>query len=239
MATNPANRLRCGEGVALDKDARHILLLRHGQTDANKHRITQGHQPTSLNELGRRQAELLAARLATFVPRIEMIISSDLPRAMETAAPLAARLGLEVRYDPAWRERCYGVLEGKGPQERDEIRRQCNLRPDDAPPGAQTRDDYHAGIHAALSKLVCDDVGSRCVAVVTHGGACNAVAMMLADGRLPAAPGNLVPKEFNCPNGAVTHLVYRVTIDGSQFRYGCVFDVGHLDARSITDMDCG
>ena len=83
----------------------HIVLVRHGQTEANATGIVQGHLPTSLNELGHRQARLVARRLATFEPRIDLIISSDLPRTRETATPLAAALSMGVHYDPAWRER--------------------------------------------------------------------------------------------------------------------------------------
>ncbi|MEX0745714.1 MAG: histidine phosphatase family protein [Phycisphaeraceae bacterium] len=224
---------------AVREDALHILLVRHGETDANRDRIAQGHRPTSLNALGRRQAALVARRLAAFAPPIELIISSDLPRTMQTAAPLAERLGLSVQYDPAWRERCYGIFEGKGPKQRDEIRARYNLGPHDTPPGAQTRDAFHAGIRTALLRLVDASAGRRCVAVVTHGGACNAVAMMLSDGRLPAAADNATPAEFNCPNASVTHLIHRVTDAGPEYRYGCVFDVQHLEGATVTNLDCG
>lgn len=66
-----------------------ILLVRHALPVA-AHAV--GHQP-SLGPAGRRQAELLADWLA---PPVDAVVSSPLPRAQETAAPIAARFGLPV-----------------------------------------------------------------------------------------------------------------------------------------------
>src|SRR5687768_7173665 len=86
----------------------HLFLLRHGQTDSNAAGVVQGHLPVPLNDLGRRQAALLAARLTVASPRIGRVISSDLPRAAQTAQPIAAALGLSIEFDAAWRERTRG-----------------------------------------------------------------------------------------------------------------------------------
>ena len=218
----------------------HIVLVRHGQTDANRDHVVQGHQPTRLNSLGLRQAELVAERLERFAPRIDRIVCSDLPRTVQTAAPLARRLGLEVHYDPSWRERCYGTFEGKTLAERKVLRETLGLATDALPPGAQSEPDYQSGIRTALLALPGQFPQSRCIAVVTHGGACRAVTMMLADGRLPAAPGNPVPQNFNCPNAAVTHLIRTMTTDGPVYRYGCLYDISHLEALdAVTLTDAG
>ena len=71
-----------------------IFLVRHGAHD-RLDRILCGRMPdVSLGETGRQQAEAVARRLAR--ERIAAIFSSPLERAQETAAPVAARLGLEV-----------------------------------------------------------------------------------------------------------------------------------------------
>src|SRR4051812_17967585 len=90
-----------------------ILLLRHGQTDANATGVIQGHGPNPLNALGVEQARRLAARVRPVEPRPEVLVSSDLPRAMRTAEPVSAALGLPVHPDRAWRERGLGELEGQ------------------------------------------------------------------------------------------------------------------------------
>ena len=70
----------------------------------------QGHTPTSLNETGRAQADLLA-RFFAACP-LTAVWSSDLPRAEETAARIAAPHGLAVRIVPALRERNMEPFEG-------------------------------------------------------------------------------------------------------------------------------
>src|SRR2546423_13431725 len=84
----------------------HLLLLRHGQTDANATGVLQGHQPNALNELGRQQAQRLAARVARHHPRITALISSDLRRAAhgDMAPPGAESV-------PEFRARVLGAMD--------------------------------------------------------------------------------------------------------------------------------
>lgn len=90
-----------------------ILFVRHGETDWNVKRIIQGWTGTSLNALGRRQAALMAGRVARMGLKIDRVLSSDLGRAHQTAAILGKRLGLAVRKEPLLRERRFGEWEGK------------------------------------------------------------------------------------------------------------------------------
>src|SRR5688572_10288817 len=86
----------------------HVLLLRHGQTDANAGGVLQGWRPTPLNAAGHAQAWRLAQRLATFTPPVRRLVSSDLVRARQMAEAIAATLGLDPTFDSAWRERGLG-----------------------------------------------------------------------------------------------------------------------------------
>ncbi len=88
-----------------------LYLVRHGQSAGNAEGRFGGHSPTPLSELGLEQAEITAKTLAK--ERINVIYSSDLYRAVQTAAPLAELLGLPINKNPAFRERKVGVLEGK------------------------------------------------------------------------------------------------------------------------------
>jgi broad specificity phosphatase PhoE len=89
-----------------------LWLVRHGQTDWNREGRWQGqaaHAPP-LNEIGRAQAEAMAEKLES--AELEVIYSSDLPRARETAEIIARRFGLPVIVDPRLREIDLGVWEG-------------------------------------------------------------------------------------------------------------------------------
>jgi len=86
-----------------------VLLWRHGNTDWNNERRVQGHTDSQLNERGRAQAVAAAERLAALKP--DLIISSDLSRCWDTAAPLAQLTGLTVESEPRLRERDFGLWE--------------------------------------------------------------------------------------------------------------------------------
>jgi 2,3-bisphosphoglycerate-dependent phosphoglycerate mutase len=88
----------------------YLYLIRHGQSAGNAEGRFGGHGPTPLSELGKEQAEKTAAVLAR--EGVHAIYSSDLPRAVQTAQPLANLLNLPINTSPAFRERNIGVLEG-------------------------------------------------------------------------------------------------------------------------------
>jgi glucosyl-3-phosphoglycerate phosphatase len=87
-----------------------LIVVRHGRTGYNASRIIQGQLDVELDEVGREQAAAVAGRLAAFEPAV--IVSSDLRRAADTAAPLGALTGLPVRLDPRLRERGFGRWQG-------------------------------------------------------------------------------------------------------------------------------
>jgi broad specificity phosphatase PhoE len=87
-----------------------LLLWRHGQTAWNAANRVQGQFDVDLSEVGRAQAEAAAPRLAELRP--DLIVASDLRRAADTAAALAAITGLDVAYDPRLRERYFGEWQG-------------------------------------------------------------------------------------------------------------------------------
>ncbi len=87
-----------------------LLVVRHGRTGYNASRTIQGQLDVGLDEVGREQATAIAPRLAALAP--EAIVTSDLRRAADSAAPLAELTGLPVRLDPRLRERDFGQWQG-------------------------------------------------------------------------------------------------------------------------------
>src|SRR6185295_9197182 len=88
----------------------HILLIRHGQSLGNAQGRFGGHTDTPLSSRGRRQARATAKALAD--EKFDAIYSSDLPRAVETAAELTKVTGVSLEPTEAFRERSVGVMEG-------------------------------------------------------------------------------------------------------------------------------
>lgn len=92
-----------------------IVLARHGETDWNAEHKIQGHQGPELNARGRAQSIELADQLRQAGLQIIHVISSDLPRAIQTRDLVGAHLGLSSRVlkaDSRLRECGFGELEG-------------------------------------------------------------------------------------------------------------------------------
>ncbi|MFD9212576.1 bifunctional RNase H/acid phosphatase [Streptomyces sp. NPDC059544] len=88
-----------------------FVLLRHGETALTPEKRFSGSGDHELSEVGRRQAEAVAAALAAR-GTIQAIVSSPLKRCRQTAEAVAARLGLDVHIDEGLRETDFGAWEG-------------------------------------------------------------------------------------------------------------------------------
>jgi broad specificity phosphatase PhoE len=89
-----------------------LILVRHGESDANiSHTFANRGAGPGLTPLGRRQAAELAGRLRGWT--VAEVHSSPLARSTQTAAPIAAALGLPVTIEEALREYDVGELEGQ------------------------------------------------------------------------------------------------------------------------------
>ena len=88
-----------------------LLLTRHGETVDNKSQILQGQTQGELNETGRQQAREVRERMKD--RQIDVFVSSDLQRSIDTCEIIAAPHGLPVVTTPLLRERDWGGFTGK------------------------------------------------------------------------------------------------------------------------------
>lgn len=141
-----------------------VILVRHGETALNAARVMQP-ADTPLSERGQIQARAVAQRLAK-QGGIGAIVSSDLPRAWLTAAPIAAALGLPVRASASLQERNFGDLRGR-PYDT------LGFDPlimDAAPPGGESAADFMQRLHQAFEHLLLLHAAQTGdLVVVTHG----------------------------------------------------------------------
>jgi 2,3-bisphosphoglycerate-dependent phosphoglycerate mutase len=153
-----------------------VLLVRHGESAPalpdTPFELRDGHGDPELDPVGVDQAERLALRLET--ERVDAIYVTTLRRTHETAAPLAARLGLTPIVEPELREVFLGEWEGGALRARaaagDPIFAAI-FREErwDVIPGAEPLDDFHARLQRGMQRIVDAHPGGRVVAVV-HGG---------------------------------------------------------------------
>jgi probable phosphoglycerate mutase len=147
-----------------------LLLWRHAQTSWNASSRIQGQRDVALDAGGRAAARESALRLAEQKPT--RIVSSDLSRAAQTAAELAAVTGLAVQYDVRLRERAYGEWQGLTPAEIERrwptaYGRWVLGEPVDEC-GVEGLDSVGSRMLAVLHSLLD---GDATVVVATHGGA--------------------------------------------------------------------
>jgi len=217
-----------------------VILIRHGETPANRERVVQVPE-TPLSERGRRQAQLLAERLAAHP--IEGILCSDLARAQETGATLARALGLELELDEGLQERNFGDLRGTAYRDL-----AVDLfGPDYQPPGGESWAEFDARVDDAWGRVEervrsrvepadgsSGSVGSRgAIAVVTHGLVCHSVVTRLAHPR-PVSPGGIV----SFGNTSVT-LLEAGQRPGAAWQIQLINCTRHLETEDFLSPDEG
>jgi probable phosphoglycerate mutase len=144
-----------------------LVLWRHGQTQWNVEGRFQGQSDIPLDPTGEQQAERAARLLAALRP--DAIYSSDLTRAMATAAPLARLTGLPVTPDKDLRERYGGQWEGLTDGE---IRTQYPVEHAQwLPPGGETSAAVADRAGVALQRIARQLSPGSLAVVVSHGAA--------------------------------------------------------------------
>lgn len=164
--------------MSLTKKNFNIYLFRHGQTDWNKAKRIQGHIDTDLNQTGRDEAKGLAEKLKS-VP-LNLLFSSDLKRASQTAEIVNEQHGLELQKSPLLREAFMGHAQGKtreeiieeyGSQMWDEFRCLDWTNLDASMPGGETRREQINRFIKFFEEHLFDVVENDWnVGIASHGG---------------------------------------------------------------------
>ena len=209
-----------------------IILIRHGETAWNAERRLQGHLDIPLNPEGERQAALLGAALAS--EPIDLIVSSDLARARQTAQAVADARGMAVQTDPQLRERCYGGFEGLLYSEI-EARFPAEFaawqaRDVDAelPPGKHVGESFRTFFARATGAILAWGAANpgKTIALVAHGGVLEC-AYRLALG-LPLE----TPRDFKVFNASINRFT---CVDG-RLQLQSWGEVGHLRPLVLDEL---
>lgn len=205
-----------------------LVLVRHGQTAANVERRIQGQSGSGLSPLGAEQAERTAAWLAGLHPDA-MVVSSDLQRSRETAAPIAARLGREVVTDEGLRERDFGEwtdqlvsdVAGTWPALADRWARGEDVV---AEVGGESSQQLAERVVATLRRLAAGIDDGATLVCVTHGGP----VWHGTHGLLDIEPPRLGP----VANGSIT----RLTVAAGTTVLDSWNELGHLPPELHTHL---
>lgn len=199
-----------------------FLLIRHGETEWNLASRIQGHSDSPLTAAGVSQAQALAQRLAA--ESLDVLVSSDLPRAFRTAEIIARRSGHAVIADARLRERNFGLGEGLTYGEIDHqypevFSRVRTTDPDYVIPGGESRRQFYVRVKEAFESLASAHDGRR-VAVVAHGGVLASLYRLMHGLAISA------PHPIPIPNAALNAVRFEAGVWTVE-RWG---DTSHLGA---------
>jgi broad specificity phosphatase PhoE len=191
---------------------RRLVLWRHGETDYNAERRMQGQLDSDLTAVGLEQARLAAPVLAAFGP--DLLLTSDLRRAADTAAVLAECTGLVAQTDKRLRETHLGQWQGRTQSEVDAAwpgaRLTWRQNPQWAPPGGESRVEVAARAAAVIAEI---DAGPSAVAVLcVHGGVIAGLTANLLE--LPVAHWSAFAGIGNCRWTVLERFAPPVSADG-------------------------
>ena len=206
-----------------------IFIVRHGVTSWNQIGRLQGHTDIDLSAEGFAQAQTLVAPIKQwhFERPFTCVYTSDLSRAINTAAPPTQAIDLEIVVDAVWRERGFGVLEGL---DREQMLAQhpsvvaawksgqTDYQLPNSPQSVgESVAQFYARIESGINGILQRHAGQR-VLLVTHGGVVDMIRRMAQGLPLGAPRGYDIP---NASLGCVAH-------DGARFSIPFWIDTAHL-----------
>jgi probable phosphoglycerate mutase len=205
-----------------------LLLVRHGESEWNALGRLQGQADPPLSKLGRRQAAHVAARLVD--EGVDVVVSSDLERAAETAAALASSIGLPVVLREDLREVDLGSWTGISREEversQPELWWRWRTEGVEGWEGGETYGEAMVRIAGAVSSLAAEHQGATVVAV-SHGG-----SIRLATCHLLGMAAGQLGRIMSIGNASITE--FHVEPDGAG-RLVRLNDNAHLIAETAAD----
>lgn len=159
-----------------------IYLLRHGETDWNKTGRLQGHADIPLNARGRVQVDETVRILRNMGVRMDVMVSSPLKRAQESAVIAAALLNYprdSIVVENLLIERDFGEGEGLTIKEGEIRYPGCDF------PGLELQKDLVARAGRAFRKIVNTHKNAERILLVAHGAVLFALLEAVSEETIP------------------------------------------------------
>jgi probable phosphoglycerate mutase len=198
-----------------------LCIVRHGETAWNAEHRVQGQLDVPLNAIG--QAQALAAAKVLVLERFDVIYSSDLQRARQTAAPTASALGRGVLLERDLRERHYGIFERMTYAEvkvahAAEYARFAARDPEFDFVSGESLNAFSRRSLAVLKRIAEKHAGQH-VLVFTHGGVLDELYRHVNGLPMRAA------RDFGIPNAGLNRVEFKL----SRWQIRAWADVAHLE----------
>lgn len=182
-----------------------VWLARHAET-ATPHLLHGAESDVALGEHGRRQAAAVAEWFAARAP--EVVVSSAMRRAIETAEPIARRCRIPHEIEPLWHERRVGAFSQRcGPEVDQAWQRTLHAWQSGdlhfAVDGMESFASIQQRVLPVWERVVARHSGQR-IAVIVHGVVCKVLLLSLLPG-YSAADWLRIGKVHNL---AVSELVF-------------------------------
>ena len=147
-----------------------LLIIRHGESEADVRKVHEGRADFELTGRGHRQAQAMAEFVKENY-KVDVIYCSTLKRAYQTAEHLAKETGIGLIAEDRLREFNNGLLAGLSFEEADEkYPKQEHVPVHTSFYEQETALEFRFRADYMLSKILSENKTDATVAIVTHGG---------------------------------------------------------------------
>ena len=209
-----------------------LCLIRHGETAWNTERRFQGHTDIPLNSRGELQARQMAQALKDTKINFDVLYTSDLKRAADTANAVVQLFSVEAQVNRTLRERHFGALQGLITSEAPNIRPdiwQAHLTRnlDHDLEGGESIQQFALRARSALDMIQERHTG-KTILIVSHGGM---LEMMY---RIASNQALNTERVVSVPNASLNWISHRQGEGWSIERWA---DTRHLEGPALESVD--
>lgn len=210
----------------MNKNTTRLVVIRHAETEWNIQNKFQGHLDSKLTLPGIKQAEAIADTLKG--EAYDVIYSSDLERAKQTAEIIARSLNLKVYTEKDLREINLGVMQGLKKDEfivkYPEVISKYHADPEYVIPGGESKLQLYNRATGILEKIIRKHKGHN-ILLVAHGGVLDCIIRNTFD-----IPLNK-QRNFSLFNASIN----RFAVEDGEWKLESWGETSHMRDIQVTD----
>jgi probable phosphoglycerate mutase len=209
-----------------------LCLIRHGETTWNAEKRLQGHTNIPLNAKGETQARQMAQALKDTRFTFDVLYTSDLKRAVDTAAALVQLFGVVAQVDSNLRERHFGALQGlsinEAPLLRPDIWQAHITRAlDHELEGGESIRQFALRVQKVLDRIE-EQYSGKTVLMVSHGGTLDMMYRIASNQALSTQ------RVASVPNASLNWLTHQLDSGWVVEQWA---DTRHLKGSALENVD--